>query len=330
MNRSYSISTLLQLRGRVPRPQSPNTSSQQVEEEQDGAKVCRRTRVTVEPIPSFALSSEESGSESSEGSESKIAPRHQASSTQDSPFGWCGEHLSRFQDLAAVACKICKSTKRRTWWPVVLLETCARAGCERCILRLLAMLKVIGRDRIGPDMQYSQLQFQTSIIILKFRSGLRGSENRGKKAPFFPWASQPIKIELYTSPEQYALGWAPLLGTGRDVMQDRRTHCSSLIMAWLDSCSAYHTRCGKYINSLPPRVIDVGTSEAPNVCLRSTLGVRATYIVLSYSFDECKYFTLSLLIPPLPKKFSNIDGSLILPRVACSENYKGHSYPSDA
>lgn len=201
MTRSYSPGTLLQLRERVPRPQSPGSSLQQEEAIQNGSKVCTRTRVDVNPIPFFALSSEEESEEESESesaavykaSERRIVRRHQGRSPHDSPpFAWSGDQLTRFEDLSTSVCKI-NANKRNTWWPIVLLESCARAGCPRCNLRLPAIFKIIGRDRIGPDLQYSEVQIQDSIITLQYKSGIRGPEKNTKKAPFFPWGMSRAK-----------------------------------------------------------------------------------------------------------------------------------------
>jgi hypothetical protein len=207
-------------------PSFPGSSHQQLEVAED-----RRTTVTIEPIPSFALGFDRS--ESSEASERKIVHRHQDPSPQhtNSPFGWFGDHLSHYQNPTTVTCRICNQPQGKRWWSIFLLESCARAGCERCVIRLLALLEIIQRDKIGPDMQYSQLQFRNSIIKLNFSSGLQGLDKHNNNTPFFPWSSRTVKIELYTSLETRALGWYPLIGVGRDVMQDRRTQCSRLIIA---------------------------------------------------------------------------------------------------
>lgn len=267
-------------------PSFSGPSAQQLEAAQH-SELCKRIRTNIVPIPSFALSSERS--ESSESFKGRTVPRRQDPVPQDSPFGWFGSYLSRFQDSSTVPCRICHPPRRKTWWSVILLDSCARAGCERCVIRLLATLKIIQRDRIGPDMLYSQVQFQGPIITLKFHSGLPELEKRNNRAPFFPWNSRVVKIQLYISPESYALCWHPLIGVGRDVMQDRKTQYSRLVMAWLDSCFTHHPRCGLYIHLLPPRVIDVGASGSPRLQLRNTLGAHAPYVVLSYCFDGCEY-----------------------------------------
>ncbi|KUJ08396.1 uncharacterized protein LY89DRAFT_788806 [Mollisia scopiformis] len=237
----------------------------------------------VKPLPSFASPSEYSDSSRSSDIVPIIDPR--AAPQADVPFsGWASKHLSPYQDLKILSCEICTPAKRRSWWSIVFLAVCAKRGCERCTLRLLGIFKIIQRDRIGPDLVHTQVHFQDSIITLRHHPEVPGLEKQVSWVPFFPWNRQSIKVELYASPDRPTLGWEPVFGVGRDVMECRKKSYTRLVFKWLVACLVNHPLCGYDLQPLPPLIIDVGPEGSTSLRLCGSLGVRKPYVVLSYCY----------------------------------------------
>ncbi|KAF2657844.1 HET-domain-containing protein [Lophiostoma macrostomum CBS 122681] len=167
----------------------------------------------------------------------------------------------------------------------------ANAGCISCTFFHDGARGLLGTTELG------------KIRIRTVREFGDDEHERGiERNPFHTWmkiteeSNPPVVIEFYSDDEGVLDTW-PVLSPGTHISADPASDgCLEKARTWLQQCSQEHEVCGsaQAKNSLPTRVIDVGSPDQNPRLYETNQDEMGCYAALSYCWGKSRTFITTL------------------------------------